>query len=104
MLSVVRKTLPKQIDEITQWVDIKYKDKMVSYIYKADVDTVTFSAEEMSFLTDSIKNDACIKAYESMCPKIKPVFIDEGVSLSILYMDKSDREISSCEFNQETCK
>ena len=27
MLSVVKQTLPKQIDEITQWVDIKYQDK-----------------------------------------------------------------------------
>lgn len=104
MLSVVKQTLPKQIDEITQWVDIKYQDKMVSYIYKAEVDTNSFSDEEMKFLIDNIKNDACIKAYENMCPKIKPVFIDEGINLRILYTDKNDKEIGSCEFNEETCE
>lgn len=104
MLSVVKQTLPKQIDEITKWVDIKYQDKMVSYIYKAEVDTISFSDEEMKFLTDNIKNDACVKAYENMCPKIKPVFIDEGINLRILYTDKNDKEIGSCEFNEETCE
>ena len=54
-------------------------------------------------LTDSIKNDSCPKAYETMCPKIKPLFIDEGINMRIRYVDKQDKELNFCEFNKETC-
>lgn len=103
MLSVVKKSLPKKIDDITDWVDIEYKDKVVSYVYKANVDTATFSNDELMILTDSIKNDSCPKAYESMCPKIKPLFIDEGINMRIRYIDVNDKELNFCEFNKETC-
>lgn len=103
MLSVVKKSLPKKIDDITDWVDIEYKDKIVSYVYKANVDTATFSNDELMILTDSIKNDSCPKAYESMCPKIKPLFIDEGINMRIRYIDVNDKELNFCEFNKETC-
>ena len=36
--------------------------------------------------------------------KIKPIFIDEGINMQISYIDKNKTELSSCEFNQETCK
>ena len=103
MLSVVKKSLPKKIDDITDWVDIEYKDKIVSYVYKANVDTSSFSSEEFAILTDSIKNDSCPKAYETMCPKIKPLFIDEGINMRIRYVDNQDKELNFCEFNKETC-
>ena len=103
MLSVVKKSLPKKIDDITDWVDIEYKDKVVSYVYKANVDTATFSNDELMILTDSIKNDSCPKAYESMCPKIKPLFRDEGINMRIRYIDVNDKELNFCEFNKETC-
>ena len=103
MLSVVKKSLPKKIDDITDWVDIEYKDKVVSYVYKANLDTATFSNDELMILTDSIKNDSCPKAYESMCPKIKPLFIDEGINMRIRYIDVNDKELNFCEFNKETC-
>lgn len=104
MISIIKKSLPKEIDEITKWVDIKYQDKMVTYIYKADIDSSQFSNEDMAMLKESIEKDSCAKAYESMCPKIKPIFIDAGINLSILYTDKNDTNLSSCEFNQDTCK
>lgn len=104
MMSVVKKTLPKKIDDITSWVDIKYQDKVVSYIYKADVDISSFSAEDKEKLSESIKNESCLNAYTTMCPKIKPMFIDEGINMQIRYIDKQDKELSSCEFNQTTCK
>ena len=103
MISIIRKSLPKEIDEITKWVDIKYQNKMVTYVYKAEIDSASFSSDDMKLLQDSIKNDSCVKAYESMCPKIKPLFINEGINLSILYTDKKDKELSSCEFNKDTC-
>lgn len=104
MISIIKKSLPKEIDEITKWVDIKYQDKVVTYIYKADIDSSKFSADDMTMLKESIAKDSCVKAYESMCPKIKPIFIDAGINLSILYTDKNDTNLSSCEFNQDTCK
>ncbi len=103
MISIIKKSLPKEIDEITKWVDIKYQDKMVTYVYKADIDSSTFSDDDMKLLTESIKNDSCMKANESMCPKIKPMFIDEGINLSILYTDKNDKNLSACEFTKDTC-
>ena len=103
MLSVVKKSLPKKIDDITDWVDIKYQDKIVSYVYRANVDTSSFSSEELGILSDSIKNDSCVKAYETMCPKIKPLFIDEGINMRIRYIDVKDKELNFCEFNKETC-
>ena len=103
MLSVVKKSLPKKIDDITEWVDIEYKDKVVSYVYKANVDTAMFSKEELEVLSDSIKNDSCVNAYQTMCPKIKPLFIDEGVNMRIRYVDKMDKELNFCEFNEKTC-
>ena len=104
MMSVIKKTLPKKIDDITSWVDIEYKDKIVSYIYKADVDTSVFSSDDKQKLGESIKNEACLSAYTAMCPKIKPMFIDEGINMQIRYVDKNDEELSSCEFNKTTCK
>ena len=104
MMSVIKKTLPKKIDEITSWVDIEYKDKKVSYIYKADVDTSTFKPEEKAMLNNSIKTEACVNAYQTMCPKIKPMFIDVGINMQIRYIDNQNQELSSCEFNETTCQ
>lgn len=104
MMSVIKKTLPKKIDEITSWVDIVYNNKVVTYVYKADVDTKSFSKEEKDMLASSIKNEACANAYETMCPKIKPMFIDVGIDMQIRYVDKENQELSSCEFNKTTCK
>ncbi len=104
MMSVIKKTLPKKIDEITSWVDIVYNNKVVTYVYKADVDTKTFSNEEKEMLANSIKNEACVNAYSTMCPKIKPMFIDAGIDMQISYVDKENQELSSCQFNKTTCK
>lgn len=103
MLDTIRKTLPKKIDEITTWIDIKYADSVIDYIYKAEIDTASFSAEEVKVLKDNIQNEACTRAYSEMCPKIKPMFIDKGIDMRIIYLDKADSEISSCEFNKTTC-
>ncbi len=103
MLDTIKKTLPKKIDEITTWIDIKYADSVIDYIYKAEIDTASFSAEEVKVLKDNIQNEACARAYSEMCPKIKPMFIDKGIDMRIIYLDKADGEISSCEFNKTTC-
>ena len=104
MMNSIRKTLPKKIDDITSWVDISYDNKLISYIYEADVDTKEFSDEEKKMIEDSIKNEACVAAYKDMCPKVKPMFIDQGIEMKIRYLDKNKQEISFCEFNKETCQ
>ena len=103
MLDTIKRTLPKKIDEITTWVDIKYADNVIDYIYKADIDTSSYSAEEIKVLKDNIQNEACVRAYSEMCPRIKPMFIDKGTDMRIIYLDKADKDISSCEFNKTTC-
>ena len=103
MLDTIRKTLPKKIDEITTWTDIRYADNVIDYIYKADIDPAIYSADELKVLKDNIQNEACIRAYSDMCPKIKPMFIDKGIDMRIVYFDKSDDQISACEFNKTTC-
>ncbi len=104
MLETIKKTLPKKIDEITTWTDIEYQDKVISYIYEADIDTSKETAAAKAALTKSIERDACGKAYREMCPKIKPMFINEGINMRIRYRDKVGNEFGKCEFNQETCK
>jgi len=104
MLDAIRKNLPKKIDEITSWIDIEYKDNLISYIYQADVDMASYSDEEKTALQNSIKEEACVQAYTDMCPKVKPMFIDEGINMRIKYLDKNKQEINSCEFNKETCQ
>lgn len=104
MMETIKKTLPKKIDEITSWVDIQYANNTISYIYQADIDTTTFSAEEKAALSESIKKEACTKAYQDMCPKVKPMFIDNGIFMQIRYFDKNNEELNSCEFNTETCQ
>lgn len=104
MLNSIRKNLPKKIDEITSWIDIEYKDNVISYIYEADVDTKEFSQDEKKILQDSIKNEACKQAYAEMCPQVKPMFIDQGINMKIKYQDKTKQEISFCEFNKDTCQ
>ncbi|MCM1324683.1 MAG: EF-hand domain-containing protein [Acetobacter sp.] len=104
MLSAIRKTLPKKIDNITTWTDIQYHDNEIDYIYKADVDTNKFSTAEKSALKENIEKVACNQAYAEMCPTIKTMFIDKGINMKIRYYDKTDIEISYCIFNTETCK
>lgn len=104
MLDTIKKTLPKRIDEITTWTDITYSDGIINYIYQADIDTATYNAEELSVLKDNIQKEACTKAYEEMCPRIKPMFIDNGIDMRIIYLDKNKEDIGSCEFNKETCQ
>lgn len=104
MLETIKKTLPKKIDEITTWTDIEYQDKVISYIYEANIDTSNDTAAEKAALTKSIESEACGKAYQEMCPKIKPMFINEGINMRIRYRDKVGNEFGKCDFNQETCK
>ncbi len=104
MLDTIKRTLPKPVDDITTWTDVEYKDNVISYVYKAGIDVADFSATEKTTLQNRIKNEACSKARLEMCPKIKPMFIDEGVNMRIRYVDKRGTELSSCEFNQETCQ
>lgn len=104
MLETIKKTLPKKIDDITTWTGIEYENGIISYLYQADIDTTPFSAAEKSALQKSIETDACTKAYTEMCPKIKPMFIDEGINMKISYLDKKSNEIGFCDFNKETCK
>ncbi|MBO5038895.1 MAG: hypothetical protein J6C85_05515 [Alphaproteobacteria bacterium] len=104
LLENIKKTLPKKIDDITTWTDITYDNNTIAYIYQADVDTTSFSTEEKAALKSSIENEACVNAYYEMCPKIKPFFIDEGISVKISYQDKTGTEINSCNFNNDTCK
>lgn len=104
LLESIKKTLPKKIDDITTWTDITYNNNTIAYIYQADVDTTSFSAEEKAALKSSIENEACVNAYYEMCPKIKPIFIDDGINVKISYQDKTGTEIDSCNFNNDTCK
>lgn len=104
MLDTIKKTLPKKIDEITTWVDIKYANDVIDYIYKAEIETSAYSEDEVKLLKENIQNEACTKAYSDMCPKIKPMFIDKGIDMRIIYLDKADEQISACEFNKTTCK
>lgn len=104
MLETIKKTLPKKIDEITTWVDITYQDSVIDYVYQANIDTATYGEDEMKALQDSIQKEACTKAYTDMCPRIKPMFIDEGIDMRIVYLDKNKENISACLFNKTTCK
>lgn len=104
MMEIVKKTLPKKIDDITTWIDVVYENNEVAYIYQADVDVSVFSPEEQNLLAYSIKNEACTQATKQMCPKIKSTFIDKGLNMKIKYQDKTGTEISFCELNKETCK
>lgn len=103
LLENIKKTLPKKIDDITTWTDITYENNTIAYIYQADVDTTSFSPEEKEALKSSIENEACVNAYYEMCPKIKPIFIDEGINVEISYRDKAGTKINSCSFNNDTC-
>lgn len=103
MLDAIKKTLPKKVDDITTWTDIEYQNDAIAYIYQADVDTSKFSAEEKAALKNSIETVACAQAYSQMCPKVKAMFINEGVNMRIRYLDKVQNEISFCEFNEQTC-
>ena len=103
MMDTIRNTLPKKIDDITTWTDIEYKNSTISYIYKADIDTSKFSSAEKASLEMNIKNEACVKAYADMCPRVKPMFIDDGINVEIRYYDSNNKELSSCKFNKETC-
>lgn len=104
MMNTIKKTLPKKIDNITTWTDIITNDNAIDYIYQADVDINKFSDAEKNALTENIEKVACMQAYAEMCAKIKPMFIDKGINMKIRYQDKNNAEISSCEFNNETCK
>ena len=88
MLDTIKKTLPKKIDEATTWTDIEYKDKAIAYIYEADIDMAAMSAKEKTALQNSIKTEACGKAYQEMCPRLKPMFINDGINVRIRYLDK----------------
>ena len=104
MLDTIKKTLPKKIDEATTWTDIEYKDKAIAYIYEADIDMAAMSAKEKTALQNSIKTDACGKAYQEMCPRLKPMFINDGINVRIRYLDKGKNELGICEFNHDTCR
>ena len=88
MLDTIKKTLPKKIDEATTWTDIEYRDKAIAYIYEADIDMAAMSAKEKTALQNSIKTEACGKAYQEMCPRLKPMFINDGINVRIRYLDK----------------
>lgn len=103
MLDTIKKTLPKKIDEATTWTNIEYKDKAIAYIYEADIDMSAMSAKEKTALQNSIKTEACSKAYQEMCPRLKPMFINDGINVRIRYLDKGKNELGVCEFNHETC-
>lgn len=104
MLDTIKKTLPKEIDEATTWTDIEYKDKAIAYIYEADIDMAAMSAKEKTALQNSIKTEACGKAYQEMCPRLKPMFINDGINVRIRYLDKGKNELGICEFNHDTCR
>ena len=104
MMDTIKKTLPKKIDSETTWTDIEYADNTISYIYQANIDTTNYSANDKLLLKRNIKRKICPNTYAEMCPKIKPMFIDEGINMRIKYLDKQDTEISSCEFNKQTCR
>lgn len=104
MLDTIKKTLPKKIDEATTWTNIEYKDKAIAYIYEADINMSAMSAKEKTALQNSIKTEACSKAYQEMCPKLKPMFINDGINVRIRYLDKGKNELGICEFNHDTCR
>lgn len=104
MMDTIKKTLPKKIDSETTWTDIEYADNTISYIYQANIITTNYSEQDKNLLKKNIKQQICPKTYTEMCPKIKPMFIDEGINMRIKYFDKENNEISACEFNKETCK
>lgn len=104
MLDTIKKTLPKKIDEATTWTDIEYKDKAIAYIYEADIDMAAMSAKEKTALQNSIKTEACGKAYQEMCPRLKPMFINDGINVRIRYLDKGKNELGICEFHHDTCR
>lgn len=104
MLDTIKKTLPKKIDEATTWTDIEYKDKAIAYIYEADINMAAMSAKEKTALQNSIKTEACGKAYQEMCPRLKPMFINDGINVRIRYLDKGKNELGICEFNHDTCR
>ena len=104
MLDTIKKTLPKKIDEATTWTDIEYKDKAIAYIYEANIDMAAMSAKEKTALQNSIKTEACGKAYQEMCPRLKPMFINDGINVRIRYLDKGKNELGICEFNHDTCR
>ena len=104
MLDTIKKTLPKKIDEATTWTDIEYKDKAIAYIYEADIDMAAMSAKEKTALQNSIKTEACGKAYQEMCPRLKPMFINDGINVRIRYLDNGKNELGICEFNHDTCR
>jgi len=103
MMDTIKKTLPKKIDSETTWTDIEYADNTISYIYQANINTTNYSEEDKTRLKKNIKQQICPKTYDEMCPKIKPMFIDEGINMRIKYFDKANNEIGTCEFNKETC-
>ena len=103
VIDTIRTSLPKKIDEITTWTDVKYNDKLISYVYKADIDKSIYTEEEFLSLQMSIKTQACEQSRTQLCQKVKPIFIDKGINLQIQYIDNKDQEITYCEFNQETC-
>ena len=103
VVETIRSSLPKKIDEITTWTDVKYNNKLISYVYKADIDKTIYTDEEFLSLQMSIKNQACEQSRMQLCQKVKPIFIDKGINLQIQYIDNKDQEITYCEFNQETC-
>ena len=104
MLDTIKKTLPKKIDEATTWTDIEYKDKAIAYIYEADINMAAMSAKEKTALQNSIKTEACCKAYQEMCPRLKPMFINDGINVRIRYLDKGKIVLGICEFNHDTCR
>ncbi len=104
VVETLQKSLPQKIDSITTWIDVKYQNNAIDYIYQADVSTDKFSLAEKKALKENIEKVACVQAYTQMCPHIKTMFIDNGVNVKIRYYDKSNLEISFCEFNNETCK
>ena len=83
---------------------MKYADKVISYIYTADIDVSEYSPGEYAELTENIQKDACVKANTDMCPKVKPMFIDRGIDMKIKYLDKKSEKIGECEFNNQTCQ
>jgi len=104
MMDTIKKSLPKKIDEITMWTDILYENNTIAYVYQADIDTSKFSKEERKNLESSIKNEACVNAYKEMCPKIKSMFIDDGINMQIRYIDINNVELNYCDFNKVTCQ
>ena len=104
MIKTIQATLPKKIDEITSWTDIQYENKVISYIYTADIDVSEYSPGDYNDLVENIQKEACVKANEDMCPKVKPMFIDRGFNMKIKYLDKKSAQIGECEFNNQTCQ